>query len=263
MQCTVLGSAGSYPAPSRGCSSYLISARGTSVLLDAGNGSMANLYAVTSPSRLDAVILTHGHVDHFADFVGIYHYRTYAETPPRKLVLIAPDDVIERLGHLITDSSLRERVEVVTCESREEAEIGGVRVSWARVDHPVPCYGFRLTDMGDGSTLAYSADSGPCDALGELAAGVDLFICEATWLRRTERHPMGLHLGVADALEVARKAMASRVMLTHVAYPQSPEQADEVARECSMGQPYCVANDLMIYDTDRAIPDRSVFGPPD
>jgi ribonuclease BN (tRNA processing enzyme) len=223
---------------------------------------MANLFAVTSPSHLDAIVLTHGHVDHFADFVGIYHYRTYADPSERNLVLIAPQDVIDRLGHLITDSSLRERVDVVTCESRDGLSVRGLEVSWARVDHPVPCYGVRIEDPSDGAILAYSADSGPCDALSLIAAHADLFVCEATWLRRSEHHPLGLHLGVADSLEIARKAMAARVILTHVAYPQSPEQADQVARELALGQPYDVATDLMVYDTDRAVPDRSVFGPP-
>ena len=50
------------------------------------------------------------------------------------------------------------------------------------VDHyDIEAYGFRVE--GD-RVLAYSGDSGPCDALGELARDADLLLCEATLEQR-------------------------------------------------------------------------------
>ena len=45
------------------------------------------------------------------------------------------------------------------------------------VVHDVESYGLRAECQG--RVFAYSGDSGPCDALGQLAVGADLFLCEA------------------------------------------------------------------------------------
>ena len=58
-------------------------------------------------------------------------------------------------------------------------EVGPFRVEPVRVAHPVPAYGLRVT--ADGRTLAYTGDTGPCDALDRLAAGADLLLAEASF----------------------------------------------------------------------------------
>jgi ribonuclease BN (tRNA processing enzyme) len=63
--------------------------------------------------------------------------------------------------------------------------------------------------------LAYSADSGMCDALGRLAAGADVFLCEASYLDG-EANPPDLHLTGREAGEVATKAGVGRLLLTHL-----------------------------------------------
>ena len=48
------------------------------------------------------------------------------------------------------------------------------------MNHPVETYGFRFEHGG--RALAYSADTGPCDALVDLARDADLLLCEAAFL---------------------------------------------------------------------------------
>ena len=52
--------------------------------------------------------------------------------------------------------------------------------------HPVEAYGLRVT-VGD-ATLAYTGDTGPCEALDRLAAGADLLLAEASF-RARRRQP--------------------------------------------------------------------------
>lgn len=52
-----------------------------------------------------------------------------------------------------------------------------LRLSSRRVVHDTEAYGLRAECQG--SVLAYSGDTGPCEALTELASGADLFLCEA------------------------------------------------------------------------------------
>ena len=64
---TVLGCDGSWPGPGGAGSGYLVRAAGTSILLDAGPGTFAQLQQHADPGDITAVILTHVHPDHWTD----------------------------------------------------------------------------------------------------------------------------------------------------------------------------------------------------
>jgi ribonuclease BN (tRNA processing enzyme) len=92
-------------------------------------------------------------------------------------------------------------------------EVGPFVVTAERVNHPVETYGLRL-EWGN-RVLAYSADSGPCDALVRLAQGADAFLCEASYLDDVD-NPPDLHLTGREAGEHATKAGVGRLLLTHL-----------------------------------------------
>jgi ribonuclease BN (tRNA processing enzyme) len=69
--------------------------------------------------------------------------------------------------------------------------------------------------VADGRTLVYSGDSAVCDALTEHVAAADMFLSEASFVT-TEDNPPGIHLTGAEAGEVASRAGAVRVLLTHI-----------------------------------------------
>ena len=66
-------------------------------------------------------------------------------------------------------------------------EIGPLRVTAAHMNHPVETFGFRIEHAG--RALAYSADTGPSDALVGLARGADVLLCEASFLDGPGRRP--------------------------------------------------------------------------
>jgi ribonuclease BN (tRNA processing enzyme) len=72
-------------------------------------------------------------------------------------------------------------------------------------------YGLRVSDGN--RTLAYSADSAPCDGLVELARDADLFLCEAT-LAQPEVGIRG-HLTAEEALDASSAAGAKRFVVIH------------------------------------------------
>jgi ribonuclease BN (tRNA processing enzyme) len=92
-------------------------------------------------------------------------------------------------------------------------DIGPFSVRTERVCHPVEAYAIRVEHGG--RALTYSGDTGPCAALGELAAGADLFLCEASFTYGKEDIP-GLHLNGREAGEHATRAGAGRLVLTHI-----------------------------------------------
>ncbi len=76
---TVLGCDGSWPGPGGAGSGYLVRADHTSVLLDAGPGTFANLCRWGDPALVAAVVLTHEHPDHWTDLES---YATWAGYGP-------------------------------------------------------------------------------------------------------------------------------------------------------------------------------------
>jgi ribonuclease BN (tRNA processing enzyme) len=96
----------------------------------------------------------------------------------------------------------------------EDFEAGGSRVTPRRVLHyQMLAFGFRVSD--NGTTLAYSGDSGPSDALTELARDAELFLCEATLPAPNPEGGTRGHLAAEEAREAFRRSGAKRLLLTH------------------------------------------------
>ena len=81
------------------------------------------------------------------------------------------------------------------------------------MNHPVETFGFRVEHGG--RILAYSADTGPCEALVGLARRADLLLCEASFLEGTDL-PRDLHLTGRQAGEHAERAGVRHLVLTHL-----------------------------------------------
>ncbi len=89
-------------------------------------------------------------------------------------------------------------------------EVGALRVRFAPVEHFVPAWAVEVA-APDGARLVFSADTGPCDVLVELARDAGLLLCEATLVE-----PAFGHLTAAQAGEHAARAGVGRLVLTHV-----------------------------------------------
>ena len=76
MEVTIVGCSGSFAGPDSPASCYLLRAefegRTWSIVLDLGNGALGNLQRHIDPLALDAVLISHLHVDHFIDLCGLY-----------------------------------------------------------------------------------------------------------------------------------------------------------------------------------------------
>ena len=76
----------------------------------------------------------------------------------------------------------------------------------------------------------FSSDTGLCEAVVEAAAGADVFLCEATYLQATAAQLEGHgHLTPGLAAELAVKADARRLVLTHFSRPGDAGPAVDAA----------------------------------
>jgi ribonuclease BN (tRNA processing enzyme) len=228
---TVLGCSGTFPGPDSPCSSYLFEADGFRLLVDMGNGASGVLQRCCGLLDLDAVLLSHLHGDHWLDLVTYTYARRYhpAGRPPALPVYgpaQTPQQVSAAFGRPVGE--LLAATYAFTEVSAGAMPIGPFDARLTRVNHPVETYAVRLTHAG--RSVAYSADTGECDALVELARDADLFLCEASYLDG-ERNPPGLHLTGRQAASYAARAGVGRLLLTHLVPWGDPVRTLQVAHE--------------------------------
>lgn len=236
LKLTILGSSGSYPGPEQACSGYLVRSPSATVWVDAGSGTLANLQRHVDLLDVDAIVLTHEHPDHCADLAGYYVACKYYLG--RSLVPVyAPASVREQVYYADHPLSWTD------VSDGDVVDIGGLRLSFSRTDHPPETLAVRID--GDGRALGYSADSGPGWSFDALGAGLDLALCEATYLADAEG--TGQHMSARQAGAGARRAGVGRLVLTHLQPGVDPEVSRAEA-EAAFGRAVDVAMPHEVYE---------------
>jgi len=220
MRLTIVGCSGSYPGPGGAASCYLVEAddaegRTWRLVLDMGNGALGALHHVVDPLAVDAVLLSHLHVDHCIDLASYYVLRKYhpsGQQPP--IPVWGPKGTARRMARaygLPKKPGMKEEFDFRRFD--EPFGFGPFLVTPVPVDHPVDAFGLRIE--AGGRTLAYTGDTGPTEALTTLARDADLFLAEASF-RAGDDNPPHLHLTGADAGAAATAAGARLLVVTHV-----------------------------------------------
>ena len=230
---TVLGCSGTYPGPGGACSGYLVRAGDTTVAVDLGPGTFANLQAHVDPAALDAVVLTHEHPDHWLDLPILRNAFRYVLD--LKGLPVHGTAGTERLAQTLIEE-LAPTLVWNTLPPGEPVALGPLRLSFGLTDHPVETLAVRVE--AGGRSLLYSADTGPAWQPGDLGEGVDLLLCEASL--RTEHEGLVPHLSARQAGALARTLGAGRLVLTHIVPGVDPD-AQRAEAEAAYGGDVSVA----------------------
>ena len=213
----VLGSAGTYPTADRPASGYLISAGDTRVLCDAGFGAFAELTRRMAPDGLAAVVLSHRHPDHCADFLALHHALAYGPFEVRGLPVFCAPGVAVRLADFLGAGEGHVFFEIFDFHEVGETnhvEVGEIDIRFAVTSHPVPTIASRFE--ADGRSLTYSADTGPGGGFPELTKGSSVMLCEASLEGERDEHHYIQHLTATEAGAIARDAGVGKLILTHL-----------------------------------------------
>jgi ribonuclease Z len=140
------GTAGSVPSARRGLPALLLRAGGDRVLFDCGEGTQQQLLRSVGLPELDAVFLTHYHLDHWLGLLGMvktFDLRAREQPltlygPPGLRALIeAMRPVIGRTGYPLR---------LVELEPHEEVRFGGYLIAAFPVEHRVIAYGYAFVE---------------------------------------------------------------------------------------------------------------------
>jgi ribonuclease BN (tRNA processing enzyme) len=246
MELTVLGTHGTWPGPGGETSGYLVSHGGAHLWMDAGTGTFARLQQRIAVADLSAILITHGHADHFVDILPAFYARHYGKLGPPDLPFYSPPGFTDLAALLTAEDGrdvMSEAYAFTTMRHGDRVEVGPFAIDAFEMTHVgVDALGFRVA--AGGRVLAYTGDTGPCPSAVELARDADLFLAEATYQdATTPQYPF--HLSARQAAEHAVEAGARALVLTHILPTLDPSVSAREAAEVYRG-PITVAETGMV-----------------
>ncbi len=219
MRLIVVGCSPAWPNPGGAQSGYLVEDGGR-LLLDCGPGVLAKLRERDGGwPRVDAIAITHWHLDHWGDLVPWVWGLTFGlgRDLPAPELWVPPNGIreLEAFGERLGSPRMFEQAFALREYAEEEPfSAAGFEVTPVRLSHyTLLTFGLRVSNGG--RAVAYSGDSGPSERLIALARGTDLFVCEATLERGDLEGEVRGHLSAEEAAEAFEAAGAKRLLITH------------------------------------------------
>jgi ribonuclease BN (tRNA processing enzyme) len=216
VELTVLGAQGTWPGAGGENCGYLLTHDGYHLQMDAGTGTFARLQQVVGVDDVGAMLITHGHPDHFVDIIPTFYARHYGRLGHPGLELWSPGGFTDLAASLVSEKGrnvMAEAFDFREAGPGEVFELGPFRITPFEMQHiGVFSLGYRIE--AGGVVFAYTGDTGPCDAAIALGREADLFLCEATYQNDSKLYPF--HLSAAQAGGVATAAGTDHLVLTHL-----------------------------------------------
>jgi 3',5'-cyclic-nucleotide phosphodiesterase len=230
------------------------------IALDAG--SLTSGMEIASQSGLQAVLVSHAHLDHVRDLATIADNRNQNGAPP--LVVAGTKQTIAILKKHFFNNLLwpdfstipsvrRPAIRYLQLEPEKPVTIAGYRVCAIRVSHTIECCAFTV--RGPHGTLAYSGDTGPTDRLWEVLSETEdlkALLMEVSFPNSEQRlaRVSGHHTPATLAQDMKKLTNGKAKELPTLLYHIKPSFQAPVERECArlkgLNLNVCALGDLYI-----------------
>ncbi|MGQ9551320.1 MAG: MBL fold metallo-hydrolase [Candidatus Bathycorpusculaceae bacterium] len=190
--------------------------KGLNIHLDPGPGAL--VYSVNEgldPQKLDAILVSHCHPDHYTDAEVLIEAMTHGTTRKRGLLaaaksVLSGSDTCEPSISAYHQSMPQQTIETTP---NTKFHIGNVNVSVTETRHTDPdAVGFKFTtsDYGD---FAYTSDTEYFEGIGKHYGGVRLLIL---CVMRPAGKPWKGHMTTNDAIRIIEETHPEKAVLTHL-----------------------------------------------
>ncbi len=219
----------------------------THVHIDPGPGALVfSNWTRLSPQKLDAIIVTHCHPDHYTDAEVLTEAMSHGTTQ-RRGILAASRSVLQ--GNLPCERSISTYHQGLV-EAIEELKpgntfkVGDLRFRAVKAIHSDPDSIGVILEIPELGSIGYTSDTGYFPELGDIYKEVRLLIACTMWPRDQHLH---MHLSTDEVLKVIENARPGCVVLTHFGMRMlnaDPEAEASFLEECT-GVPTVAARDGM------------------
>ena len=232
MKLTIAGSGDAFGSGGRFNTCFFLETAKASLLVDCGASALPALKGQgIDPNRIDAIVLSHLHGDHFGGLPFFLLDSQFLARRERPLAIAGPPGTRARLDAAMevffpksTGTKWRFSWSVQEIPVGIPSDVLGHSLITAEVIHQsgAPSTALRLSD-GE-RTFAYSGDTEWTDALLPIANAADLFICECYGYAGKLTGHMSWEILQTKILALAAK----RLMLTHM-NPTMLARLEEIA----------------------------------
>jgi ribonuclease Z len=237
----VLGSSSGQPTQRRFASAYALTVAGKLFLIDCGAPVSTLLYRYNlDPTDVQAVFLSHWHMDHIAG-LGLFLTQNHLLKRPSPLNLYGPRGTRGKIRRLLTDSfmlpgGLSYELNVTNVKLNKKVKEALVRVTFFKTQHledtkykavfgrkAVAC---GMVINGPGWRILYSGDLRSPDELSSYVPGCDLLVHEMA-----HHHP-------EEVADFAAMAEVPHVLISHLGpeFDESPARIIEAFKDRYLGQ---------------------------
>ena len=220
MRVHFLGCGDAFGSGGRNHSAYLIETQERLVLLDCGPTALLSMKrAGLDPRRLDVVLLSHLHGDHFGGLPFLFLELLYSEPPAEPLHIAGPRGTEERVraltecmypGGLGPRELPTSRFHVL--EPGRQTSVAGIEVFPFPVPHQTRQVSLGLKVRCEGKQVLFSGDSAWTNLFITHSRGTDLFICECSFYEQDDPG----HMTYETIKEKIPELECKKLVLTHM-----------------------------------------------
>ncbi len=200
----------------RGTGGFRIDSTSANIHVDPGPGALlSSLAEKEEPLELDAVVVTHNHVDHFSDAMVMIEGMTNYGLKKRGIVIGSkssmegPDRSIHGYHQSKVDFVYSavpgEKKAFTTDRGSFEMEIIGMK------HEEETAFGFKL--FMDGKVVGHITDTEPVEHLGKAFVGCDVLVINCM---KPEADKYRGHLTTGDVIAVLKEARPKTCIITHM-----------------------------------------------
>ncbi len=188
---------------------FWLSLDGVNILQDPGPGALVMVHQLRlKPRNLDAIILSHRHIDHSNDVNVMIETMTLGGFKPRGKLIVPPDCLS---NDPVVLQYVRPFTEIVEINKGMEIMLKNVKIRFPIKNmHPVETYGAIYTFKS--GKLGYIPDTEYFPELAKAYEGVDFLIINVV---RMKSDKAIRHLNMNDASELINEIRPRKAVLTH------------------------------------------------
>ncbi len=192
-----------------------ILAEGLNLHLDPGPGSIVySLAEGLDPRKINALLVSHSHLDHYDDAEVLIEAMTYGVTKKRGLLAASKSVLVgnEVCGPSISKYHQSAPKYLVKAELGSSFQVEGLNVLATEAHHTDPdTVGFRIESEGVGD-VAYTSDTEYFEGIGNYYRGVRLLIL---CVMRPSGRPWKGHMTTDDAVKIVSESCPEAAVITH------------------------------------------------